>query len=167
MGERIYQETNMCGMICEECGALVAYVDVHDKWHGEQIPADLPEQIADPWETAIARLKTTTADWDSHLTGAVGLALYAQQKVDHPDIYRQHLVASAGRVRAMAPPGTRWDEPYPLVPGGERPRLRRVVRALLEADECQNFQNEDRLTYHLVNAEASLHGLWISAKGEG
>jgi hypothetical protein len=121
----------------------------------------------DPWDEAVALHGTADTDWTGHLAAAVSLLMHALQRLDAGDYdtCRHHAAHSAARIRQMAPEGTKWDEPALLVPGGERPRLRSVVQSLLEADKGHSacFRNEGSVTYHLVSAEASLHGLWLAA----
>jgi hypothetical protein len=127
-----------------------------------------------PWDEAVAAHlapiegDSAPADWTRHLTTAVVLLMYALQCDDagDGDTRRVHIAHAAARIHVMAPEGTKWNEPIPLVPGGERPRLRSVVRALLEADASHRHQNEGSVTYRLVSAEASLHGLWLAADKE-
>jgi hypothetical protein len=118
-----------------------------------------------PWEEALAREGCTELSWDSHLASALSALGGALEGRKEGFAFQAHLVRTAAHIRAMAPEGTKWEEPALLVPGGDRPRLRSVVKSLLEADEGHSacFRNEGSVTYHLVSAEASLHALWLAS----
>jgi hypothetical protein len=159
---------------CNICGALVNNERMHTAWHPEETDPEVEESAVSPWDEAVAAHlapiegDSAPADWTRHLTTAVVLLMYALQCDDagDDDTRRVHVAHAAARIHVMAPEGTKWNEPIPLVPGGERPRLRSVVRALLEADASHRHQNEGSVTYRLVSAEASLHGLWLAADKE-
>jgi hypothetical protein len=119
----------------------------------------------DPWEAEMAasNLLAGSEMWSNHLCSAISNVACLMRPTGSPSIL---LVYAAQAIRAMAPEGTKWDEPALLVPGGDRPRLRSIVKSLLEADKGHSacFRNEGSVTYHLVSAEASLHALWLAAQ---
>lgn len=122
----------------------------------------------DPWEKEMnaSTLFTEPELWNDHLCTAISCVASVMRQTGTPRIDQGRMVYAAQAIHAMAPEGTKWDEPALLVPGVDRPRLRSVVKSLLEADEGHSacFRNEGSVTCHLVSAEASLHALWLAAQ---
>jgi hypothetical protein len=155
--------------MCNICGALIGDIDIHADWHKEQAAPKPPATPADPWDDEVAAivLGDTEGHWDQlfdHAARHILTCMWEQGRSDK--VYRLHLVHAAARVRAMAPDGTEWDEPWQVSPGTERNTLRSVIRSLVHVDTKHGPSPADTVG-GLVAAESYLHGLWLAAKGEG
>jgi hypothetical protein len=76
----------------------------------------------DPWEEALEREGCTELAWDGHLAAVLRWLSGALEGREGGFPYRIYLLRAAAHIRAMAPEGTKWEEPALLVPGGDRPR---------------------------------------------
>jgi hypothetical protein len=120
----------------------------------------------DPWQDEVAAifLGESAGRWDQLFDRAVRHILSAMlEHGTNDEEYRASLVHAAARVRAMAPEGTKWLVCRPPSDVHMRERLRQVVRLLIDADQYDSdVLRRDRLAL----AEANLHELWLSAKGD-
>jgi hypothetical protein len=155
--------------LCQECGAVVHDEAKHFEWHVDQLPDDLPEQVEDPWEEAVedTGIPGDRRGWEKHLARAIRSASSAMEGDGDADYYRNCLAVAAANVRAMAPEGTEWEEPW-SVHGGDASRdgvprsaLRAVLRRLANAD---GRRPDGRELPDLKRAESYLHGLWLAAQ---
>jgi hypothetical protein len=145
--------------MCNICGALVGDIDMHAGWHRQPAPAP------DPWEEELAREGCTELAWDGHLASALRWLSGALEGREGGFPYRIYLLRAAAHVRAMAPEGTQWEEPWQVQQGTERNTLRSVIRSLVHADTKHGPSPADTAG-GLVAAESYLHGLWLAAVEE-
>lgn len=150
--------------LCQECGAVVHDEAKHFEWHADQLPDDLPEQVSDPWEEALEGVPTERRGWDWHLGNALRMAATALQGGHDPDYHLTALACTAAHVRAMAPEGTQWEEPWQVKQGTERNVLRSVIRSLANADNKRGNSSSEEAAGWLATADAYLHGLWLAAQ---
>jgi hypothetical protein len=152
--------------LCQECGAVVHDEAKHFEWHADQLPDDLPEQVSDPWEEALADTDVPRRGWDWHLASALrNCAGALDTGEDDAGYFRGCLALAAAHIHAMAPEGTEWHGPW--IPTDARAGLREVLRRLVNADAHRQGENDREAVLLLCSAEASLHGLWLAAKEGG
>jgi hypothetical protein len=144
---------------CQECGAIVHDEVRHFEWHAAQQPA--PVRVLDLWEEALAARPHDDVSWEVHLGAALRYLSFCFNGAQQGD-----LVGAAAHIRAMAPEGTTWEEPWRVQQGTERNVLRSVIRSMVHADTKHGHVPEDA-TGGLVAAETYLHGLWLAAQEAG
>lgn len=151
--------TETTNKVCNLCGALVGDVTKHADWHKSE-----PAEKEDAWEESIAKFSEELGNyrWTGHLISVVTLLTFSLQELDAGNIgmHKLHAVNAAASVRAMAPKGTEWAEPWPVSPGQERSVIRAALRSMIKADNCHEHAHDNEIQA-LISAEAYLHGLWL------
>lgn len=121
----------------------------------------------DPWEEALETTpKPASSEWDYLLDNAIrNISACFEEAERYPGSDRRAALMAAAKVRAMAPDGTKWDEPWPInnESGMQRHYLRATIRWLLAADEHRSKADGTTST-SLSRAESYLHGLWLAAE---
>lgn len=157
-----YRDVTVSSKVCLTCGALVADRALHASWHAGNDDAG----YVDGWEAAVGTDPSFGVGWSHHMRIAVervSNAMYFLGRQDGEEHYIGSIEWAAKQVRAMAPQGTKWEDPWDVGKSGPKAILRAAIRSLVSADEFNDAEWADMVP-SLQRTDSYLHGLWLAAK---